>query len=345
MSWHFTVPRRALRLFVVLATVVLTMGVTSRASAALFGEMTDHPLTFPVQGEHHFWDTFWASRSHGVHGAQDIMADKGTPVVAAASGTVRLVNWTAHADMDPSRCCAIVLHHDDGWESVYIHLNNDTPGTDDGEGWGIADGIAPGVHVDAGQLIGYVGDSGNAEATAPHLHFELYQPDGTQVNPFLALVAAGGTPSAADPADPLLSGSQLLTMGDRGEDVKRLQELLADAGFDAGPADGIFGPKTHGAVIAFQRANSLRTDGEVGTATRGALGWVTSPPTAIVRQGSRGHEVRLVQDRLAAAGFDPGGSDGIFGPRTLLAVIAFQEEMGLRVDGLVGPQTRAALGI
>ena len=87
-------------------------------------------------------------------------------------------------------CCALELRHDDGYESWYIHLNNDTPGTDDGLGWGFAPGIEQGVHVRAGQLIAYVGDSGNAESSGSHLHFELHNPDGDVVNPFTHLNAA-----------------------------------------------------------------------------------------------------------------------------------------------------------
>jgi putative chitinase len=61
--------------------------------------------------------------------------------------------------------------------------------------------------------------------------------------------------------------------------------------------------------------------------------------------GSTGPEVEAVQSALAAAGFDPGGTDGSFGPATRAALIAFQSEHGLRADGSVDPATAAALGI
>ena len=145
-----------------------------------------YPLVFPVAGENHYSDTWGAPRSGGrTHEGTDIMADKMIPVVAAASG---VVGWM-HDELGGD-CCAMALYHDDGWTSWYIHMNNDTPGTDDGLGWGFAEGIEPGVHVDAGQLIGYVGDSGNAEWTNPHIHFELHTPDGTKVNPYPHLIAA-----------------------------------------------------------------------------------------------------------------------------------------------------------
>jgi peptidoglycan hydrolase-like protein with peptidoglycan-binding domain len=346
MAWNLTVRGRALcRVGAVLVVALVVLGMPRPAQAALLGEMSEYRLTLPVAGDHHMWDTFWAWRADGIHSAQDLMAAKGTPVVAAAAGTIRLVNWTSQSHMNSSRCCAIVLKHDDGWESVYIHLDNDTPGTDDGKGWGIADGIAPGARVEAGQLIGYVGDSGTAENTPPHLHFELYTPAGTAVNPFRALLAAGAVTNNPNPSDPLLSGSRLLFEGERGEDVRRLQEMLTDAGFAAGRVDGVFGPRTRQAVRSFQSSAGLIGDGLVGMTTRGALQWRAAPPTAILRQGARGHDVRLLQDRLTSAGFGTKGSDGVFGPNTFLAVLAFQEDSGLRADGLVGPATRAALGL
>jgi hypothetical protein len=76
------------------------------------------------------------------------------PIVAAADG---VVGWMH--DEQGGLCCAMELVHDDGYRSWYIHMNNDTPGTDDGQGFGFVPGIEQGVHMQAGQQIGWVGDS------------------------------------------------------------------------------------------------------------------------------------------------------------------------------------------
>lgn len=136
---------------------------------------------FPVLGGGQFTSSFGAPRDGGArqHKGNDIFADKMTPVVATAPGVI-----VGAPDGPGSKCCYLKVRHDDGGVSVYLHLNNDTPGTDDGEGWGLADGIAKGVEVEVGQVIGYVGDSGNAEGTPPHLHFE-YRSDGVDaVDPY-----------------------------------------------------------------------------------------------------------------------------------------------------------------
>jgi murein DD-endopeptidase MepM/ murein hydrolase activator NlpD len=156
-----------------------------------------YPLTFPIVGEVHYTDTWHAPRSGDrVHLGTDIMADKMVPVVAVASGTV---SWMH--DEQGGNCCAMGLSHDDGWGSRYIHLNNDTPGTDDGLGWGFAPGIERGVHVDAGQLIGYVGDSGNAENSASHVHFELIAPDVGHTNPYPHLTEGLRIPTPFEGSD------------------------------------------------------------------------------------------------------------------------------------------------
>jgi lysozyme len=62
-----------------------------------------------------------------------------------------------------------------------------------------------------------------------------------------------------------------LRQGSRGEHVRRLQQAMARAGFDPGPVDGEFGPKTSAAVRAFQQAKGLQADGIVGPRTWAAL--------------------------------------------------------------------------
>jgi len=60
---------------------------------------------------------------------------------------------------------------------------------------------------------------------------------------------------------------ETLSLGSRGPNVKLIQSLLNRIGYNAGPVDGIFGPQTQAAVIAFQRDNGLVPDGIVGPAT------------------------------------------------------------------------------
>jgi putative cell wall-binding protein len=159
-----------------------------------YGEMVKYPLVFPLEGNPGFGDNFNAWRSgNTTHHAIDIMVPRWTPVYAAASGTVIRINGTGNPANLPNqdKCCTLVLRHDDGWRTWYWHLNNDSAhlpaGQCDGKGWGIADGITIGSRVEAGQLIGWAGSSGNATCAYPHLHFELHDPHGVLVNPYWSL--------------------------------------------------------------------------------------------------------------------------------------------------------------
>jgi hypothetical protein len=80
----------------------------------------------------------------------------------------------------------------------YIHINNDTPGTDDGKNpkkWILAPGIHEGSKVKAGQFIAYMGDSGDTEGTQPHLHFEVHTPNDVAIDPYTSLRLAQGLPA------------------------------------------------------------------------------------------------------------------------------------------------------
>lgn len=128
-----------------------------------------------------------------LHKGIDLAVPKMTPVFAVAEGTVVWIS---------DECCNLAVDHRDGWRSYYIHLNNDTFGTDDGLGTGVAPGIEVGVRVEPGQLLGWVGDSGNAEETEPHLHFELRMPNGEAIDAAASLLAAEPVPAPALPEQP-----------------------------------------------------------------------------------------------------------------------------------------------
>ena len=128
-----------------------------------------------------FSDTWGAPRSGGRrHKGTDIMSPKGTWIVAVDDGIVERLDWNRLSGWN------IMIRHADGWTSHYLHLNNDTTGTDDGQGGpeaAFAEGLEVGSFVKAGEVIGFVGDSGNAEHAGSHTHFELHV-DGRKVNPY-----------------------------------------------------------------------------------------------------------------------------------------------------------------
>jgi murein DD-endopeptidase MepM/ murein hydrolase activator NlpD len=171
----------------IVATLMLsTMLFTQPAVAA----PNDPPfeVVFPQDvSETYFSSTYGARRSGGRrHKGNDLMAPRMTEVYAVADGVV------IHVDTNRLSGRNVRILHEDGWTSYYVHLNNDTPGTDDGDApWSLT--VAPGIEVDStvvsGQLIGWVGDSGNAEGSAPHTHFELHR-DGRAVDPYEILSEA-----------------------------------------------------------------------------------------------------------------------------------------------------------
>ena len=238
---------RAMLAFLLVVSALATPRSAPEAAADIYGS----GMYFPVVGENHYSDTFGAPRSGGrVHHGVDIMAEKMTPVVAVADGTV---GWI-HNEIGVN-CCAMALHHDDGWESWYLHLNNDTSGTDDGQGYGFVEGIDAGVHVTAGQLIGWVGDSGNAECSGSHLQIDLHDPAGTVDNP---------TPpvDAASVHDAPLDNSYAGYFRDDETSVHQANiDRIYEAGITAGcnpPLNDRFCPRqeiSRGQMAAFLRRN------------------------------------------------------------------------------------------
>jgi murein DD-endopeptidase MepM/ murein hydrolase activator NlpD len=171
--------------------VFIAVAITAAAFAAPTPAIADDDFAltyFPNKDvTTHFSNDWGDARSGGRrHQGTDVFAEKHSPVVAVADGFV-----TAIGDSDRSGFYVRIAHRD-GWESWYMHLNNDTPGTDDGAGgpeFAYAPGLEVGMYVAAGTVIGYVGDSGNAEGSSAHTHFELHH-NGRAVNPHPYLAGA-----------------------------------------------------------------------------------------------------------------------------------------------------------
>lgn len=152
-----------------------------------------------------------------------------------------------------------------------------------------------------------------------------------------------------------------LQKGDNNSYVKELQEKLIELGYSLPRygADGDFGDETLEAVNKFQDENGLVVDGIVGHATWAKIEellnkkaqqatktpTMSSPEKPILRFGSKGPSVKELQEKLIALGYSCGsdGADGKFGWNTYKAVLRFQRERGLEIDGVVGPKTWAEL--
>jgi hypothetical protein len=226
----------------IIGTVLLSVLGSSVVSA--------HPagLLFPVIGNTNYSDTFLAYRAgqpSDKHHAIDIFGAKHGKIVSPIDGTVRYVGYP-----QDSWGWYVILVDDDGFEYHFMHINNDTPGTDNGAG-GPMNAYAPDLkgeynvgeqnatRVVKGQTIAYLGDSGNAENTPAHLHFEIIKPEYTDmeyrsiplegfVNPFTFLNAAA---HLSQPNDyPALPG-EILPYGPKAA----MDVNVAKGNFDADP--------------------------------------------------------------------------------------------------------------
>lgn len=142
-------------------------------------------LLIPVAGVHagQLVNTYAHARAGGRrrHDAIDIMAPHGTPVRAAAAGIVEKLYFSQGG----GGITAYVRSHDGRWLYYYAHLQAYAPG------------LAEGDRIEAGDPIGLVGSTGNANPAGPHLHFAVYRiapgqrfHQGTAINPY-PLLAAG----------------------------------------------------------------------------------------------------------------------------------------------------------
>jgi N-acetylmuramoyl-L-alanine amidase len=139
----------------------------------------------------------------------------------------------------------------------------------------------------------------------------------------------------------------LIKEGHRSEEVADVQARLRSLGFSIDDEPTLFGASTRQAVREFQQRRGLLVDGIVGPNTWTELveaSWRLGDRALYLKQRfQRGDDVRMLQTRLNALGFDAGREDGIFGPAADRAVRGFQKEYGIEEDGIFGIKSYAAL--
>lgn len=184
---------------------------------------------------------------------------------------------------------------------------------------------------------------------------------------FGASVLDASVVATPTPAPTLAPPTKTLRRGDKGEEVKSLQQRLIDLGYYNGKVTGTYNEGTEEAVKDYQKKSSLDADGVCGPVTRAALYGVNAiyaVPTAIpvvaptlqatvtpitqenvviIRSGSMGPEVLRLQQRLQELGYYLSRLDGVYLTDDIEAVRAFQKANGLKVDGKAGYETQSTL--
>lgn len=130
-----------------------------RVAPEISARLSGGGYVFPIYGPASFGDSFGGSRPNvegGWHHGEDIFAPSGTPLLAVADGTLHTIGFNRIGGY------RLWLRDDDGNEFYYAHLSAYSPLAVEGR------------RVDAGDVIGFVGDTGDAEGGAPHLHFEIH---------------------------------------------------------------------------------------------------------------------------------------------------------------------------
>lgn len=149
--------------------------------ARLYAQPPDNVLSMPVQGVRvrRVTDTWKAPRPGGrLHEGQDIFARRGTPIFSATEGIViRIANQTLGGN-------SIFVAGPGRRTYYYAHLDR------------YAAEIEVGDRVDTSTILGYVGNTGNARTTPPHLHFGIYLPSGA-INPLPLLADRSPLENAA----------------------------------------------------------------------------------------------------------------------------------------------------
>ena len=162
--------------------IAFTLSAAISVCLAWTAELPVPPLSPPIQGLRaaEVRDMFAEVHNGHMHEAIDIMEPKGTPIRAVVTGPVRKLFLSK-----PGGNTIYQFDETGTFSFYYAHLDR------------YADGLREGMHMKEGDILGFVGSTGNAVATAPHLHFAIFRlgPEkewwkGAPINPYSDLIEA-----------------------------------------------------------------------------------------------------------------------------------------------------------
>jgi murein DD-endopeptidase MepM/ murein hydrolase activator NlpD len=163
-----------------LPTRTVAAAPVQAAPTAVVPGASPYLKVFPIAGEYTYFDDYGAPRGQGGHQGNDIMADRNTPLVAVDDGVIAKMS---RAEVGLGGVY-VWLKRADGVQYYYAHMES------------IAEGLAVGSRITVGQVLGGVGNSGDARSAPPHLHFEIRN-EWTPINPYPHLQAVDPTARAA----------------------------------------------------------------------------------------------------------------------------------------------------
>ena len=241
------------------------------------------------------------------HIGLDIMAAEGTPIVSPTEAVVTGFGvWSGAGNYVQTAAPG-------GETFVYMHLSE------------IAD-IDEGDVLKVGDIIGYVGHTGNAVATAPHLHFEIHDEDDETSDPYPRFTKVFDLEDKMEYLEDILDNDA--------DDEEELAEMLVTkfrSEFTTAKAQGTELPKDIEEALETIKAPASSTV-------------VAGNSTGTLKVGSRGTEVVALQAFLIKKNVGSASritADGAFGPLTRQALIDYQASVGLTADGVYGPKSKA----
>jgi hypothetical protein len=260
------------------------------------------PVLFGV-GLKNITKNFGDPRASHSHEGLDIMAPEGIPVVSPADAVVTKTGvWEGAGNF-----VSTAVPGDESF--VYMHLSE------------IAD-IDEGDVLKPGDVIGYVGHTGNAIASAPHLHFEIRDEDGEAMDPY----------------------PRITEVFDLEDKMKYLDEVFGDVDDEEELAELLVTKYRSDFTTAQAQSIEIPSDIEKALKKIPAPIKTTTASTGTLKVGSRGSEVAALQAYLIkkdVGSADRVVADGSFGPITRKALIDFQASVNLTPDGVYGPRSKA----